>query len=407
MECVTDVFFAPFYDGMYVPMRITIGEWPNYSKGIYQFRVDMIDADTGEYVESRNNETDSSLDGVRLEWPSQDVAAEAKYTISLSAVPGDGGSVSGGGTYESGSTRTVRATPNSGFAFVNWMENGAAASTSPNYTFTLTSARTLIAHFTHAASPGTICLAAASCRVVEGSKLKIRVKRLNGSDGIASVNYLTKQKTALPWVDFMPKIGSLTWGDGDAGEKTVKIPIRADGQQEGDEVFFIILKSPIGAALSAPNRTRICIVSNVKSGPVSDEPVAERMQKLTEALDEPNLTWVTSAKAPWVAQPFVTRDEQDAAVSCETSSEPISWIQTDLDGPGILEFDWLLKGTGESACLILVNGKVRRLLTPRYDWSHEVLQLGKGDHTLRWVFVGANRIMSGAAYLDQVKWNAD
>jgi hypothetical protein len=42
----------------------------------------------------------------------------------------------------------VTATPNSGFSFVNWTQNGNVVSTSASYTFTINSNVTLVANFT-------------------------------------------------------------------------------------------------------------------------------------------------------------------------------------------------------------------------------------------------------------------
>jgi len=70
------------------------------------------------------------------------------YTITVSASPTAGGAVSGGGTFAAGSSRTVTATANSGYTFVNWTENGSAVSSSASYTFTLNANRNLVANFT-------------------------------------------------------------------------------------------------------------------------------------------------------------------------------------------------------------------------------------------------------------------
>ena len=70
------------------------------------------------------------------------------YTISVSANPSNGGSVTGGGSYNQGQSCTVSATANSGYTFVNWTENGTQVSTNATYTFTVTSSRNLVAHFT-------------------------------------------------------------------------------------------------------------------------------------------------------------------------------------------------------------------------------------------------------------------
>ncbi|MBQ8956946.1 MAG: T9SS type A sorting domain-containing protein [Bacteroidales bacterium] len=74
-------------------------------------------------------------------------AIPQNYTISVSANPTNGGTVTGGGTYQQGQSCTVRATANAGYAFTSWTENGNVVSTSAMYNFTVTSNRTLVAHF--------------------------------------------------------------------------------------------------------------------------------------------------------------------------------------------------------------------------------------------------------------------
>lgn len=69
------------------------------------------------------------------------------YTINASASPADGGSVTGGGTKELGSTCTLVATPASGKVFVAWREANQTVSTSASYTFEVTGNRTLVAVF--------------------------------------------------------------------------------------------------------------------------------------------------------------------------------------------------------------------------------------------------------------------
>jgi hypothetical protein len=69
------------------------------------------------------------------------------YTIAVIANPTAGGSVAGGGTYNYNQNCTVTATPNTGYDFVNWTENGSQVSTSPTYNFTVTSNRNLVANF--------------------------------------------------------------------------------------------------------------------------------------------------------------------------------------------------------------------------------------------------------------------
>jgi len=69
------------------------------------------------------------------------------YTINVSASPTDGGTVSGGGTYNQGASCTVSATANEGYTFVKWTNNGTQVSTNASYTFNVTASASYVAHF--------------------------------------------------------------------------------------------------------------------------------------------------------------------------------------------------------------------------------------------------------------------
>lgn len=77
------------------------------------------------------------------------------YDISVSANPSNGGTVTGGGTFQQGNSCTVQATANTGYSFSNWTENGSQVSTNANYTFTVTGNRSLVANFS-SGNPPTI-----------------------------------------------------------------------------------------------------------------------------------------------------------------------------------------------------------------------------------------------------------
>jgi hypothetical protein len=78
------------------------------------------------------------------------VIAGTQQTISTSASPQAWGNTSGGGSYASGDSATVVATPNSGYAFSRWQEGNSTVSTSVSYTFTVAASRTLTAKFIEA-----------------------------------------------------------------------------------------------------------------------------------------------------------------------------------------------------------------------------------------------------------------
>lgn len=85
-------------------------------------------------------------------------APATTYSVSISASPTEGGTVSGDGQYEEGATATVTAVPNEKFSFLAWTEAGTQISTEASLSFTVTSDRTLTAIFepTSESAPGPI-----------------------------------------------------------------------------------------------------------------------------------------------------------------------------------------------------------------------------------------------------------
>lgn len=79
------------------------------------------------------------------------VAQTPSYTVTVLPDPSDGhgGTVSGGGSYNSGASCTINATPNAnaGYYFVNWTSNLGGTASTQSYTFPVNSDVTWTAHF--------------------------------------------------------------------------------------------------------------------------------------------------------------------------------------------------------------------------------------------------------------------
>lgn len=69
------------------------------------------------------------------------------HTVTVSADPAEGGTVTGGGTYSDGQKATVTATNNSGYLFSGWYNGSTKVSSNKSYTFTVTENVTLTAKF--------------------------------------------------------------------------------------------------------------------------------------------------------------------------------------------------------------------------------------------------------------------
>ena len=68
--------------------------------------------------------------------------------ISLSASPVAGGTTAGEGFIAQDSVAAITATPNTGYTFTSWTENGTVVSTSPSLTFAMDGNKSLVANFT-------------------------------------------------------------------------------------------------------------------------------------------------------------------------------------------------------------------------------------------------------------------
>ena len=72
---------------------------------------------------------------------------QLSYEIMATALPEEGGTVSGAGTYPHGTTCTLVATANEDYAFVNWTRGGIEVSADATYSFAVTEAGVYVAHF--------------------------------------------------------------------------------------------------------------------------------------------------------------------------------------------------------------------------------------------------------------------
>jgi uncharacterized repeat protein (TIGR02543 family) len=76
------------------------------------------------------------------------VIPASQVALVLSSNPAAGGSTIGSGSFTVGTSVTATATPNTGYTFTSWTENGTVVSNSAAYVFTLNANRTLVANFT-------------------------------------------------------------------------------------------------------------------------------------------------------------------------------------------------------------------------------------------------------------------
>ena len=122
----------------------------------------------GNVPESNENNNIGSTE------PSQVQVVSVDHVISASASPSIGGTVSGAGTYQSGATVSLTATPNSGYTFIGWGEGGETVSSLTAYSFTATADRNVVATFVDSATVQyTLSIAAANGSVAVSPDLPL------------------------------------------------------------------------------------------------------------------------------------------------------------------------------------------------------------------------------------------
>ncbi|MBB6096097.1 hypothetical protein HNQ60_004988 [Povalibacter uvarum] len=122
---------------------------------------------------------------------------------------------------------------------------------------------------------GDVEFAVSSYSVAEdGGSVTVRVTRTGGSSGAASVNYATRNGSATAGADYQARTGTLTWANGQSGERTVQISIINDSYAESAETFSVDLSTAVGADMGSPATATVSIAANDQpnqgpSGPVT------------------------------------------------------------------------------------------------------------------------------------------
>lgn len=96
--------------------------------------------------------------------------------------------------------------------------------------------------------------------------ITVSLSRSGGSKGVVSVDYSTNAGTATGDVDFSATSGTLTWADGETGEKTINISVINDQLIEDDEAFSLNLSNPQGTIINGSAIVNISIQDDDSAG---------------------------------------------------------------------------------------------------------------------------------------------
>ncbi|HWD21184.1 MAG TPA: CARDB domain-containing protein [Verrucomicrobiae bacterium] len=125
------------------------------------------------------------------------------------------------------------------------------------------------------------------------------------------------------------------------------------------------------------------------------------------AVNAPELAWTTGGAMPWFEEASQTHDGIAAAQSGDIADQQESWIETQVAGPGTINFWWLVNyGDGNNALDFVVDGNVYDSLYG-YDWNWEPdsFPLPPGNHFLQWRYSKNGSTSTGdPGFLDEVSF---
>jgi hypothetical protein len=82
----------------------------------------------------------------------------------------------------------------------------------------------------------------------DDGNVEVTVRRSRGTLGAVSIDYRTADATASAGDDFEAASGTLSWGDGDMGDKVITITLVDDTTDEDAESFDLVLENAGGGA---------------------------------------------------------------------------------------------------------------------------------------------------------------
>src|SRR5690606_9043708 len=93
----------------------------------------------------------------------------------------------------------------------------------------------------------------------------------------ASVDYMTIDGSAIAGQDYTAASGTISWADGEAGEKSVTVTLTDDTEAEADETVSVVLTNATGGHLGCRDTASIVIVDDDGGGEGACVPDDETM----------------------------------------------------------------------------------------------------------------------------------
>jgi uncharacterized repeat protein (TIGR02543 family) len=149
-----------------------------------------------------------------------------------------------------------------GYTFAGWCIDAACSKQVSASDYVGAESHTLYAKWD---SHGMLRFQKASYSIAENTDaaaVVLKVERVNGSIGPASVSYVVESGTATNGLDYASEVMTLSWAAGSTTARNIVIDMLDDDLYEGNETFTVRLVDATGAVLGDPAVATVTIVDN-------------------------------------------------------------------------------------------------------------------------------------------------
>ncbi len=135
-------------------------------------------------------------------------------------------------------------------------------------------------------------------------------------------------------------------------------------------------------------------------------PTQSAEETLSEALDS-QLSFSTGGDAKWFVETNCSYYGNSAAQSGKIADGELTWLSTEIQGPGNVTFMWKISSEqNEDFLRFYVDDVLVAEISGDIDWQAKSYPIQQGAHTLKWIYEkdSANSDGEDSAWLDYVQW---
>ncbi|MFW9849910.1 MAG: fibronectin type III domain-containing protein, partial [Candidatus Thorarchaeota archaeon] len=134
-----------------------------------------------------------------------------------------------------------------------------------------------------------------------------------------------------------------------------------------------------------------------------------QIQTPDTAVEDPALMWDSDGNAAWYPDTSTFSEGGSSLQSGDISNNGESWIETNVEGPGIISFDWQVSSeTNYDFLRFSVDGTELYLISGVKSWARISYAINTwGSHTLRWAYTKDFSVSrySDCGWIDNVQFN--